>query len=258
MGQRKKLLHGNPLHGWLSLDKPEGLTSSQATSEVRRIIGVDKIGHGGTLDPIATGVLPLALGQATKTTSLIMNSSKEYWFRVRWGEQRTTDDRQGDILIRSDIRPNHEQICAALPSMVGNITQVPPRFSAIKINGQRAYALARKGQSFTIAARQVSIEKFVLVGMPDKDHADFQVVCSKGTYMRALARDLAWHLGTVGHIVALQRHRVGYFTLDQALSLDNLAQHMRKKTLEKLLVRITNTTDDNMTKTGYRAITYPT
>jgi tRNA pseudouridine55 synthase len=203
---------GKPIHGWMVIDKPGTMSSNAVVGMVRRITGAAKVGHGGTLDPLATGLLPLALGEATKTVSYAMDGTKEYKFTIRWGEQRTTDDTEGDVIETSDTRPDESVIQTALGRFIGMIEQVPPIYSAIKVNGQRAYALARSNQPVELQSRQIRIDAFELIGMPDADHAEFKVVSGKGAYMRGLARDLALAVGTVGHIAALRRTRVGPFT----------------------------------------------
>jgi tRNA pseudouridine55 synthase len=210
------------LHGWLVVDKPGGMTSAQVVNAVKRILRAKKAGHAGTLDPIATGVLPIALGEATKTVAYAMDAQKHYAFTIRWGQATTTDDPEGEVCETSEARPDRAAIEAALPRFTGEITQVPPQYSSIKLGGQRAYDLARAGQPVELAPRQVWIESFTLVDMPDADHARFTVVCGKGAYMRALARDLARALGTCGHIAALRRLAVGRFHEDDAISLDRL------------------------------------
>ena len=213
---------GNKVDGWLVIDKPAGMTSTQVVGEVRRLLGAAKAGHAGTLDPIATGVLPIALGEATKTVPHLAMRSKVYEFRVRWGETRSTDDREGTVTATSALRPDAAAIRAALPRFVGLVTQVPPAFSAVKVQGERAYDLARANLPVVLEPRQVQVHSFDLVAQPDADHADFRVECGSGTYMRALARDLAQALGTLGHVDALRRLRVGPFEATAAITLDNL------------------------------------
>ena len=241
MARKRK---GRPIHGWLVLDKPEGLTSTQALGKVRRLLEAEKAGHGGTLDPIATGILPIALGEATKTVSYAMDGRKTYRFAVRWGERTTTDDREGEVIDRSSVRPDAEAIRAALPRFLGVIEQVPPQFCALKVNGERAYDIAREGDAVDLAARQVRIDRFELVATPDADTAEFEVDCGKGTYVRSLARDLAEMLGTVGHVVTLRRLRVGRFTLETAISLDELAAMEHGAAVERLLLPIETALDD--------------
>ncbi|PWC31618.1 tRNA pseudouridine(55) synthase TruB [Azospirillum sp. TSO22-1] len=241
MARKRK---GQPIHGWLVLDKPEGLTSTQALSKVRRLLNAEKAGHGGTLDPLATGILPIALGEATKTVSYAMDGAKTYRFTVRWGERTATDDREGAIIDRSDARPDEAAIRAALPAFLGEIDQVPPQYCAIKVDGERAYDIARDGDVVDLAARRVRIDRFELVEMPDADHAVFEIDCGKGTYVRSLARDLAEALGTVGHVAVLRRLRVGRFTLDTAISLDELAAMDHGAAVERLLLPIETALDD--------------
>ncbi len=219
MGRKRR---GRPIHGWLVLDKPKGKTSAQAVAAVRRITGAAKAGHGGTLDPMATGVLPIALGEATKTVAYVMGSAKTYSFAIRWGEARDTDDAEGAVIETSEARPDEAAIRAALPDFTGAIEQVPPSYAAIKVDGKRAYALAREGRAVTLDARTVTVDYLALVEMIDADHAAFEMRCGKGTYVRALARDLARRLGAVGHLAALRRTAVGRFTAEDAISLDNL------------------------------------
>ncbi|MDB2682624.1 tRNA pseudouridine(55) synthase TruB [Alphaproteobacteria bacterium] len=220
MSRRKK---GDPVHGWINLDKPIGLTSTQAVGKVRRFLNAQKVGHAGTLDPLATGVLPIALGEATKTIPYIQDAFKTYEFTVSWGEQRDTDDSEGEIVATSDSRPTQEAIEDALPCYIGEIEQTPPRFSAIKINGQRAYDLARDGEEFEIKSRIVFVESLELLKV-GADSADFVMTCGKGTYVRSLGRDLALKLGTYGYISALRRSGVGSFTTQSAISLDKLEE----------------------------------
>lgn len=219
MGRRRR---GVPVHGWLVIDKPAGVTSAAVVAAVRRVTQAAKVGHGGTLDPLATGVLPIALGEATKTVSYVMDGSKIYRFTIRWGEQRNTDDAEGDVVKVSDLRPTEDAIRAVLPRFVGEIDQVPPIFSAVKVAGQRAYALARAEMPVELEPRTVHVEGIELIDMPDADHAVFEVTAGKGTYMRALARDLAVALGTVGHVAALRRNSVGSFTESAAIPLDKI------------------------------------
>jgi tRNA pseudouridine55 synthase len=209
------------LHGWLVIDKPQGLTSTRIVERVRRSTGA-KAGHAGTLDPLATGVLPIALGEATKTTSYAMRGRKCYRFRVRWGIARATDDCEGAIVGESGARPGRAAIEAALPRFIGTISQAPPTYSAIKVAGRRAYALARADRPPSLPARPVEIADLRLIAALDRDHAEFEATVGKGTYIRALARDLAIELGTVGHVAALRRLAVGRFTEAQAISLESL------------------------------------
>lgn len=226
------------VHGWLVLDKPQSMSSAAAVGKVRRAMRAGKAGHGGTLDPLATGVLPIALGEATKTAGYVVDGHKLYRFTVRWGEQRNTDDAEGTVMQRSDVRPSAEAIEAALHGFHGEIEQVPPQFSAIKVAGERAYVLARSERPVTLAARRAFIERIVLVDVPDRDTAEFEVVAGKGVYMRAIARDLALALGTVGYIIALRRLAVGPFTIATAISLDKLESMGHSDELVKLLLPV--------------------
>ena len=219
MGRRKK--KGDPISGWVNLDKPYGMTSTQAIGKVRRLLNAQKIGHAGTLDPLATGVLPIALGEATKTIPFVQDDYKAYSFTVTWGEQRDTDDAEGDVIATSEHRPKKEDIEAALPQFTGEVEQTPPQFSAIKINGQRAYDIARSGDIPDIKSRIVYIEELHLKASRT-DEADFEMLCGKGTYVRSIARDLGEVLGTKGYISALRREEVGCFFAEDAISLDNL------------------------------------
>jgi tRNA pseudouridine55 synthase len=219
MSRRKK---GDKVDGWLILDKPVGVTSTQAVAIVRRIFNAQKAGHGGTLDPLADGLLPIALGEATKTVPYVMDGMKTYRFTLKFGEARATDDAEGEVTARSDHRPDDAAILAALPHFIGDISQVPPAFSAIKVDGERAYDLARDGEKFELAPRIIRVEDFRLTARPSADEAVFEVCSGKGAYMRSLARDLAQHLGSVGHVSALRRLSVGGFTEKQAISLDSL------------------------------------
>jgi len=209
------------LHGWLVIDKPCGVTSARAVALVKRSSGAAKIGHAGTLDPLATGILPLALGEATKTVQFATAGKKRYRFRVRWGEARDTDDREGAVIAESAARPDTGAIMAALSLFTGTVLQRPPAYSAIKIGGRRAYSLARTGKPADLASRPIEIAELRLLCAPDPDHADFEAVVGQGTYIRSLARDLAEALGTVGHIAELRRLSVGHFGENQAISLDS-------------------------------------
>jgi tRNA pseudouridine55 synthase len=219
MARRKK---GQPVHGWLVVDKPAGKTSSQIVGIVKRMLDAQKAGHGGTLDPLATGVLPIAFGEATKTVSYVMDGTKRYRFTLAWGEARDTDDSEGALTATSDVRPSEADIRAVLPDFTGMIDQVPPDYSAVKIDGSRAYDLARSGETVVMPSRPVRIDRIELVDLPNADHAVFEVACGKGAYMRGLARDIALVLGTFGHIVALRRLAAGPFDESQAISLESL------------------------------------
>lgn len=211
---------GRPIHGWIVLDKPQGMSSAHAVAAVRRSLDAAKAGHGGTLDPLATGVLPIALGEATKTVAWAMAGHKTYRFTIRWGEARDSDDAEGRVVATSPVRPSATDIAAALPRFVGLVEQRPPAFSALKLAGERAYVLARAGERPDLAPRPVEILELRLLAVPDRDHAEFEAVVGKGTYIRALARDLAAALGTLGHVAALRRLSVGPFTEAQAISLE--------------------------------------
>lgn len=221
MGRKRH--KGNPVNGWVNLDKPAGITSTQALGKVRRYLSAGKAGHAGTLDPLATGILPIALGEATKTIPYVQDAIKSYQFTVQWGAQSNTDDSEGEIIATSDERPSTEEITALLPNYTGEITQTPPQFSAIKIDGQRAYDLARKGEDVQIKSRTVYIENIAL-DEHTGDESIFTVICGKGTYVRALARDFGADLGCYGHITALRRLSVGAFEECDAISLDKLEQ----------------------------------
>jgi len=214
---------GRPLDGWLIIDKPPGLTSTDVVNRVRRGFDAQKAGHGGTLDPLATGVLPIAFGAATKTVPYVMDGTKLYRFTLRFGEARDTDDADGQVTATADLRPDDAAIRAALPRFTGEIMQVPPAFSAVKIAGERAYDMAREGRAPVLEARPARVDAFDLVARADADTAVFEVRSGKGVYMRSLARDLAAACGTVGHIAALRRLRVGPFTEAQAIPLDKCA-----------------------------------
>ena len=209
------------ISGWLILDKPYDMTSTQAVGKVRWLFGAKKAGHAGTLDPLATGILPIALGEATKTVPNVQDGEKLYRFTVKWGTSTATDDAAGTVIGTSDIRLTTEAIEALLPAFTGEIMQAPPAFSAIKIDGERAYDLARAGETVVIDPRPVIIESFRLVAH-DGEHSSFEVACQKGTYVRALARDLAEALGTKGHVVKLHRAAVGPFTDARAIALATL------------------------------------
>ena len=219
-----RIRKGRPLHGWLNIDKPVGMSSARCVGAVRRATGAAKAGHAGTLDPLASGVLPIALGEATKTIAHIVDTAKAYDFTVRWGERRATDDAEGDVVERNAARPTAAEIDAALPRFIGQIEQVPPAYSAVKVGGRRAYASARAGETVVLAARTVRVDALRLVDMPDRDRARLRLDCGKGTYVRSLARDLAGVLGTCGYVAALRRTRVGPFDEGTVISLDKLEQ----------------------------------
>jgi len=213
---------GRPVHGWLLVDKPVGPTSTRVVGRVRRLFDAQKVGHGGTLDPMASGLLPIALGEATKTVSYVMDAEKTYRFTVRWGQATDSDDAEGRVTEESPERPEAAEIRAILPQFTGRLSQVPPAYSAVKVAGRRAYDLARAEATFELAPRDVTISSLALLDCPDADHAVFEAVCGKGAYMRALARDLGAALGTLGHISALRRTRIGPFAESDAISLETL------------------------------------
>ena len=263
MGKRKK---GNPIHGWINFHKPVGMTSTQAVGKIRYALQAQKVGHGGTLDPLASGVLPIALGEATKTVNFIQDAMKIYNFTVTWGEQRSTDDAEGDAIQSSDKRPTLDEITALLPQFIGDIQQIPPQFSAIKIEGERAYDIARDGEHADIKSREVYIEEFVIIepqadksataasnqdisnepsrppacghGDTSMSQTSFKVTCGKGTYIRSLARDMGQLLGCYGYISALERAEVGAMPLKDAISLDIFEEMIDNPTQERDLSRI--------------------
>jgi tRNA pseudouridine55 synthase len=228
---------GRPVHGWVVLDKPEGPTSARAVARVRTLLGAAKAGHAGTLDPIATGVLPVALGEATKTVGFVMDGRKAYRFTVRWGEARDTGDAAGACVAESPVRPARAAILAALPAFRGPLLQVPPAFSAIKVGGIRAYRLARRAEPVVLAPREVEVYAFELLDA-GPDSAEFEVHCGKGTYIRSLVRDLAERLGAFGYVAALRRTRVGPFGEKQAISLDKLGSLVHSCAPEKYLLPV--------------------
>lgn len=235
MGRRRK---GRKVDGWVALDKPRGATSTWALSQVRRIFDAAKAGHAGTLDPLATGVLPIALGEATKLCAEVMESGKSYRFTLRWGEERDTDDAEGQTTATSERRPSRAEILAALPDFIGEIEQVPPVYSAIKVEGERAYELAREGRPAKLAPRIVRIDRLVLLGQPDADSAEFEMDCGRGAYVRSLARDLGRKLGALAYVAELRRLRVGPFSEANAFSLAQLEELGHKGALETALLPV--------------------
>ncbi|KUO63221.1 MAG: pseudouridine synthase [Alphaproteobacteria bacterium BRH_c36] len=231
MARRKK---GRPVNGWLILDKSAGRTSTQALAAVKRLFDAQKAGHAGTLDPLATGVLPIAFGEATKTVSYAVDGAKAYRFTVRWGAETTTDDSEGEITKSSPNRPTIPEIETCMDDFIGEVEQVPPQFSAIKVDGQRAYDLAREGEQLALEARTVLIDDLRLIDSPDPDTAVFEAECGKGTYVRAIARDMGRKLGCYGHVVELRRLKVGPFTDEIALSHDDLLEAFEAGGLEAL------------------------
>jgi tRNA pseudouridine55 synthase len=223
-GRRKRPQQGSTrveVNGWVNLDKPVGVTSTQAVGRLKYLFNARKAGHAGTLDPLASGVLPVAFGEATKTVPIVQEGAKAYRFRVRWGEESATDDAEGAIVARSDRRPAPAEIEALLPRFVGLVQQTPPTFSAIKIDGARAYDLARVGESFEIASRPITVYRLALMSA-DADAAVLEAECGKGAYVRAIARDLGRALGCYGHVIELRRTRVGPFDAGSAVPLDRL------------------------------------
>lgn len=223
MGRRKK---GNRVHGWVIVDKPEGITSTQVVAVVRRIFDAQKAGHAGTLDPMATGVLAVALGEATKTVPYAMDAEKTYVFTARWGEARDSDDAEGQVTGTSDKRPAQAEIEAILPRFTGLLTQVPPAYSAIKVDGERAYDIARDGEAVELEPRTVFVRQVRLLESPDPDRTVFEMHCGKGTYVRAWVRDVGQALGCLGHVAALRRTRVGSFRVEAATPLETLKGFM--------------------------------
>jgi tRNA pseudouridine55 synthase len=220
--QVAKKIKKRDIHGWVVLDKPVGMTSTHAVAVIKRLFAAKRAGHAGTLDPLASGSLPIALGEATKTVPFVVDSRKTYSFTIRWGEERDTDDAEGRVVNTSEKRPDAAAIREQLPRFTGTIEQVPPRFSAIKIGGERAYDLARDGEHVELAPRAIEVHRLELVEMPDPDHAILAAECGKGTYVRALARDLGRVLGVFGHVSALRRNRVGPFSESDMIPLEPL------------------------------------
>jgi len=236
------------LNGWLILDKPLGLSSAQGVAAVKRILrgqGIrpDRIGHGGTLDPLATGVLPIAIGEATKLAGRMLDATKHYDFTVQWGTATATEDAEGAVTATSDHRPDPTAVAAVLAAFTGPIEQVPPAYSALKIDGKRAYALARAGETVELATRHVTILRLDLIAAAT-EHARFAATVSKGTYIRSLARDIALALGTVGHVGLLRRTRAGPFGLEHAITLDKFAEHVQGATLEQVILPLMAGLDD--------------
>ncbi|PHR60632.1 MAG: tRNA pseudouridine(55) synthase TruB [Robiginitomaculum sp.] len=240
MARRKR---GNPVHGWVNFDKPLGMTSTQAVAKVRWAHKAQKAGHAGTLDPLATGILPIALGDATKTVPFLVEAKKTYECEIKWGERTTTLDAEGEIIATSDVRPTLAQIEAVLPGFIGEVSQIPPAFSAIKIDGKRAYDLARAGEDVEMKARIVRIDAIEVLEA-GASSATVRVKCGKGTYIRSLARDLAFALGTEGHVVKLRRTAVGMFTEARAFSLDAVEELVHKGDVLETLLAVETALDD--------------
>ncbi len=241
MGRRRK---GQAVSGWVVLDKPYDLGSTQAVSRVRRMFDAQKAGHAGTLDPLATGVLPIALGEATKTVPFLMDADKAYRFTVEWGVSTASFDREGTVTATSDVRPSPQAVAEALPAFVGVIQQTPPDYSAIKVDGERAYDLARAGVAMTLKPRAVVIHSAEVVQAPDADHVELAIECGKGVYVRALVRDLAERLGACAHVSALRRTRVGPFDEAQAISLETLENFLHKDAGSEAILPVETALDD--------------
>jgi|TARA_R110002096_G_scaffold436105_1_gene668109 tRNA pseudouridine55 synthase len=240
MARKRK---GDKIDGWLVIDKPYGMGSTKVVGKCRYLTKAQKVGHAGTLDPLATGVLPIAFGEATKTIPYIMDAEKTYQFTVTWGEARSTDDAEGDVSDQSDKRPSREEILKILPEFTGRIKQIPPAYSAIKIDGKRAYDLARAGQEFEIKEREVEIYALNLLDST-LENATFEVQCSKGTYVRSLGRDIALKLGTFGYISMLRRTKVGSFDLGSTISLVKLEELVHSAPLEEWILNVVTVLDD--------------
>ncbi|SMH46207.1 tRNA pseudouridine(55) synthase TruB [Maritimibacter sp. HL-12] len=232
MARRKT---GRDVHGWLVVDKPAGITSNAVVNKVRWAFGAKKAGHAGTLDPEATGVLAVALGEATKTVPYITDAFKAYRFTVKLGEATNTDDAEGEVIATSDLRPDDAEIAAALGGFTGEIMQVPPKFSAVKIDGERAYKLARDDEEFEIAARPLWVESLEMVARPDADHVTLEMVCGKGGYVRAIARDLGATLGCLGHVVELRRTWSGPFDAEDGVTMDLIEELAKSPDLDDYL-----------------------
>lgn len=233
MGRRKK---GRPISGWLVIDKPAGISSNAVVNKVRWAFDAQKAGHAGTLDPEATGVLAIALGEATKTVPYVTDALKAYRFTVRLGQATNTDDREGEITNTSDLRPDDDTIRAALSRFEGDIQQVPPQFSAVKIDGERAYARARAGEEMEIAARDLYVESLSFVDRPDADHVTLEMICGKGGYVRAIARDLGQLLGCYGHVRELRRVWSGPFEVTDATPLEQIEAQAKDPALDTHLI----------------------
>lgn len=241
MARRRK---GQAISGWINLDKPLEITSTQAVGRVRRLFDAQKGGHAGTLDPLATGILPIALGEATKTVSFLVDADKAYRFTIAWGRSTTTLDREGETTGASAVRPTADEVAALLPRFVGQISQVPPAFSAIKVDGRRSYDLARQGQAVELAARIISIHSVRVAEASNPDLITLEMTCGKGAYVRALVRDLAQALGTEGHVHDLRRTRVGPFGAENAVGLEFLEDLGHKARQSEALLPVETALDD--------------
>jgi tRNA pseudouridine55 synthase len=242
MGRKRR--KGRPINGWLVIDKDQGATSTGVVGAVRRLTHAQKAGHGGTLDPLATGVLPIALGEATKTVPYVVAATKAYRFEVRFGEARDTDDAEGEVIATSDARPDDAEIAAALGRFRGAVLQTPPRYAAVKVEGERAYDLARRGESVELAPRPVEIHALALVERPTAERAVFEMTSGKGAYVRAVARDLGDVLGCHGHVTALRRLAVGGFRAEDAVTLTTLERLVEDDALPQALVSLTTALAD--------------
>jgi len=234
----------NPIHGWLLIDKPVGLTSTQVVNRIKRALKPEKIGHAGTLDPFATGLLPLALGEATKVISFGMDGRKTYEFTLKFGSETTTEDTEGEITVTSDIRPTSSDIQKVLPEFVGEILQTPPAYSALKIEGRRAYDLARAGEIVELSPRKIEIYSLEFIIQLTTDEFTFRVSCGKGTYVRSLGRDIARKLGTFGHLTQLRRTQVGPFSVNNAFSLDSFCEMGHKAQADNSILPLQLVLDD--------------
>jgi len=226
---------GRPVAGWVILDKPKGMGSTEAVAKIKWLFNAEKAGHAGTLDPLASGLLPVALGEATKTVPYVMEGTKVYRFTIAWGEERNTDDLEGEVTARSAKRPSEAEILALLPKYTGAILQTPPQFSAIKIGGERAYDIARNGEALDIPPREVEIDTLELIEITPQGHAVFETECGKGTYVRALARDMGRDLGCYGHIVALRRLEVAPFGEEDLVPLAELEEISPRARAQQIL-----------------------
>jgi tRNA pseudouridine55 synthase len=233
MARKRK---GRAISGWLIVDKPAGITSTSVVNKVRWALDAQKAGHAGTLDPDATGVLAVALGEATKTVPYITDALKCYRFMVRLGASTRTDDASGEVIDTSDLRPTDAEIAEALGAFRGEIQQIPPQFSAVKIEGERAYDLARSGESVDIAARPLWVEALEMIARPDADHVELEMTCGKGGYVRAIARDLGAELGCLGHVEWLRRVWSGPFDAEDGVSMEKIEELARTEDLDALLL----------------------
>ncbi len=227
---------GRPVNGWLVVDKPAGVGSTTVVNKVKWAFGAQKAGHAGTLDPAATGVLAVALGEATKTVPYVTDAVKCYRFRVTLGGATTTDDAEGTVIETRDMRPTDAEIAAALGAFRGEIEQVPPQFSAVKLDGERAYDLAREGEVMDLAARPLWVERLEMIGRPDADHVDLEMVCGKGGYVRSIARDLGRALGCLGHVAWLRREWSGPFNASEGVSLEEIDRLAKSPEIDALLL----------------------